>query len=92
VRLKASKTLGVVIWVVLVSSLSGYAWHLKRQANAKDARWHYLTQREFLHTFQQQRHEEYGDRVTVPALTPAEETELADLNRWEESRGEHTAP
>jgi hypothetical protein len=59
----------------------------------REARWHQLQQRQFLHDFQQQRHDEYGDPApTVPALTPAEQTELDDLDKWAESRGERFKP
>jgi hypothetical protein len=55
----------------------------------REARWHYLQQQEMQHSFQQQRHAEYGDPPpTVPALTPAEKAELNDLGKWAESRGE----
>jgi hypothetical protein len=55
----------------------------------RESRWHHLQQQEFKHSFQQQRHDEYGDPApTVPALTPAEQAELKTLEKWAESRGE----
>jgi hypothetical protein len=59
----------------------------------REARWHELKRREFVHDFQQQRHDEDGDPApTVPALTAQEQTELEKLNQWAESRGERSKP
>ena len=58
----------------------------------RESRWHHLQQQEMQHSFQQQRHDEYGDAITAPALTPAEQAELEELDKWAEKRGELSKP
>ena len=59
----------------------------------RETRWHDLQQRQFLHNFQQLRHDEYGDPApTMPALTADEQAELSALNKWAEKRGERFEP